>query len=80
MLYVTHDLLYNDIIANYCAHWGAKLTVVQEEQDLPVFFTKDLENYDLLMTNLRSSFKLDLKLIDGVRKVHEMPHILLKKS
>lgn len=77
MLYVTHDLLYNDIIANYCAHWGAKLTVVQEEQDLPVF-TKDLENYDLLMTNLRSSFKLDLKLIDGVRKVHEMPHILLK--
>ena len=77
ILYVTHDLLYNDLLANYCDYWGAKLEVVQEEQDLPVF-TKNMEDYDLLITNLRSSFKLDLKLIDAVRKVHEMPHVLLK--
>lgn len=77
LLHLTNDLLYNDLLTDYCNYWGAKLKVVQEDQDLPVF-TENLEEYDLLITNLRSSFKLDLRLIDAVRKVHEIPHILLK--
>lgn len=77
LLYVANDVLYNDLLVNYCNYWGAELEVEHEGQDLPVF-TKNLEDYDLLITNLRSNFKLDLKLIDTVRKMHEMPHILLK--
>jgi signal transduction histidine kinase/ActR/RegA family two-component response regulator len=76
-LYVTHDMLYKELLSDYCNYWEVKLEVVQEDQDLPVF-TKDLEDYDLLITNLRPGFKLDLKLIDMVRKTREMPHILLK--
>ncbi|MBZ0243604.1 MAG: response regulator, partial [Bacteroidales bacterium] len=77
ILYVSHDTLYNDLLSDYCGYWGAKLELVQEDQDLPVF-TKNMEDFELLITNLRPGFKLDLKLIDMVRKIREMPHILIK--
>ncbi|MDA3944693.1 MAG: ATP-binding protein [Bacteroidetes bacterium] len=77
ILYITHNQLHDELLKAYCAYWGAALKIQREEQDMPVF-GNELEAYDLLITDLRSNLKLDLKLIDSVRSKHEIAHILVK--
>jgi signal transduction histidine kinase/DNA-binding response OmpR family regulator len=77
VLFLTHDNLLVDLLSDYFSHWGAKFEVRKEEQETPVF-TDELKEFDLLITDLRANFKLDLKLVDRVRKKHPIPHILIK--
>lgn len=77
ILFLTHDNLLVDVFSDYFSHWGAKFETRIEEQETP-FFTDELKKYDLLITDLRTNFKLDLKLVDRVRQKHPIPHILIK--
>ncbi|HOI31393.1 MAG: ATP-binding protein [Bacteroidales bacterium] len=77
VLFLTHDNLLVELLSDYFHHWGAKFETRKEEQETPVF-TDELKEYDLLITDLRANFKLDLKLVDRVRQRHPIPHILIK--
>ncbi|MDD3638033.1 MAG: ATP-binding protein [Bacteroidales bacterium] len=77
VLFLTHDNLLVDLLNDYFSHWGAKFEARKEEQETPVF-TDELKDFDLLITDLRANFKLDLKLVDRVRQKHAIPHILIK--
>jgi len=77
VLFLSHDGLLVDLMEDNFKYWGAEITARREEQETPVF-TDELKAYDLLITDLRANFKLDLKLVDRVRQKHPIPHILIK--
>ncbi len=77
ILYITSDKLNDDLLRDYCAHWNLPLVIEHTTEDIPDF-GKRLEQFDLLITNLRPNKKLDLKLVDRVRAKKPMPHILFK--
>ncbi len=76
-LYLTANSLENKLLEDYFAFWGLQLEIRYTNEETPVFGDW-LIDYDLLITNLRDSKKLDLKLVDRVRAKKEMPHILFK--
>jgi len=77
VLFLSHDGLLIDLLQEYFTFLGAAFKARKEEQETPVF-TDELKEYDLLVTDLRANFKLDLKLVDRVRNKHAIPHILIK--
>lgn len=77
VLYFTSDSLENELLADYFAAWGLQLEIRLTTEETPVFGDW-LNDYDVLITNLRDNKKLDLKLVDRVRAQKKMPHILFK--
>lgn len=77
ILFLASNKLYDDLLKDYCKHWQLELSIRHTDEDIPVFGSW-LEGYDLLVSNVKESLKLDLKLIDRVRSHKEIPHILIK--
>lgn len=77
VLFLTHDSLLNALLKDYFDYWNAVLTIKEVREEFPEVFD-ELSDYDLIITHLRTGFKLDLRLIDHFRKQGNIPHILLK--
>jgi signal transduction histidine kinase/ActR/RegA family two-component response regulator len=77
VLYFTSDSLENELLEDYFSSWGLQLEIRFTTEESPVFGDW-LNDYDVLITNLRDNKKLDLKLVDRVRAQKKMPHILFK--
>ncbi|MDP3463899.1 MAG: response regulator [Bacteroidales bacterium] len=77
VLYLTSVTTLDELLKDYCAYWQADLHIKYVHEDYPEMLHL-LDEYDLLISQLRPTFKLDLKLIDRVRSFKEIPHILIK--
>ncbi len=77
VLYLTANSLENELLKDYFAFWGLQLEIRFTNEESPVFGDW-LNDFDVLITNLRDNKKLDLKLVDRVRAKKKMPHILFK--
>lgn len=78
VLYVTSDNLHTPVLDEYLSSKGMLLDVKYLQQEYPEFGNQ-LQQYDLLITQIRTNQKFDLKLVDMVREKHAMPHILIKE-
>ncbi len=77
VLFLTHDSSLNALLKDYFDFWKAELSIQEVREEFPEVFD-ELSDYDLILTHLRTGFKLDLRLIDHFRKQGNIPHILLK--
>lgn len=77
MLYMSSSDLQDDLLADYMKLWGVQTEIMKTREETPEIGTL-LDNYDLLITQLRPNVKLDLKLIDRIRSFRQIPHILIK--
>lgn len=77
VLCLTHDKSQNELLTDYFAHWNSRITIREAQEEFPELGDFH-DDFDLVISHLRTNFKLDLKLIDHFRKVQDIPHILLK--
>gem|GEM_PF-1118524 len=77
VLYMTSVKIQDELFTDYFSYWGMDLHIRYATEDYPEM-SNVLDDYDLLISQLRPNFKLDLKLIDRVRNFKQMPHILIK--
>jgi CheY-like chemotaxis protein/anti-sigma regulatory factor (Ser/Thr protein kinase) len=77
LLFMTSNHLHDELMIDYCKHWKLSLDIRQTDEDTPVIGSW-IDDYDVLISNIRESFKLDLKLIDRIRLHKKIPHILIK--
>lgn len=78
VLYVTSDNLHTPVLDEYLNSKGMLLDIKYLQQEYPEFGNQ-LQQYDLLITQIRTNQKFDLKLVDMVREKHAIPHILIKE-
>jgi signal transduction histidine kinase/ActR/RegA family two-component response regulator len=78
-LFMSSNHLHDELLKDYCGHWKLHLDIRHTDEDTPVIGSW-INDYDLLISNIRESLKLDLKLIDRVRLHRKIPHILIKES
>ncbi|PKP53648.1 MAG: hypothetical protein CVT92_03470 [Bacteroidetes bacterium HGW-Bacteroidetes-1] len=78
VLYVTNDGLLDEMIIDYCTFQGMPVEIIHSTQEYPDF-SNLLNDYNLLITQLHTGMKMDLKLIDTVRNVRAIPQILIKE-
>ncbi len=77
VLYLSSSKLLDKMLKNWFSVWGIHLDINEVKDEMPLSANL-LEGYDLLITNVRDNIKLDLKLIDRVRAIRKMPHLLFK--
>ncbi len=77
VLYLTADDNLDQLLRAYATFNDIQLEIKHIDQEYPTF-SDWLPQYDILITQLRTNVKIDLRLIDAVRDRHPIPHILIK--
>lgn len=76
--FVSADSSLDEMLHDYCLRLGMHFEKINADEEHPVF-DESFRKYDLIITHLRPSVKMDLKLVDAVREKRSVPHILLKE-
>ena len=77
-LLLTNKSMIDNIVEEYCVQASMQFIKQEIDEDHPVF-DQALQDCDLLITHLRPTLKIDLKLIDSIREYRIIPHILIKE-